>query len=112
MSPTSPRLRLFVFFAVAPLTPVTARSVNPDFLFGFDKEYSLNYTKPLKNPDDTDTVVSPPGNVGPLDAVPVYTRTSEYSNERESTQLRCGGAAMTVSSAAGLLSSHTPFLFL
>lgn len=71
MSPTPPRLRLFVFFAVAPPTPVTARSVNPDFLFGFDKEYSLNYTEPLKNPEDTDAVVSPPGNVGPLDAVPV-----------------------------------------
>ncbi|KAI3777989.1 hypothetical protein L2E82_06925 [Cichorium intybus] len=71
MSLTPPRLCLFVFFAVAPPTPVTARSVNPDFLFGFDKEYSLNYTEPLKNPDDTDTVVSPPGNVSPLDAVPV-----------------------------------------
>ncbi|PWA88559.1 hypothetical protein CTI12_AA083190 [Artemisia annua] len=38
------RLRLFVFFA-AVTTPVTAKSVNPDFLFGFDKEYSNNYTE-------------------------------------------------------------------
>ncbi|KAL4582402.1 hypothetical protein LXL04_006950 [Taraxacum kok-saghyz] len=71
MSPTPPRLRLFVFFAVAPPTPVTARSVNPDFLFGFDKEYSHNYTAPLKSPEDTDLVVSPPGNVGTADGVPV-----------------------------------------
>ncbi|KAI3709358.1 hypothetical protein L2E82_39118 [Cichorium intybus] len=121
MSPTPPRLRLFVFFAVAPPTPVTARSVNPDFLFGFNKEYSLNYTEPLKNPDDTDTVVSPSRNndvdsacgLWIYSAYPLsYTRTSEYSNERESTQLRRGGTAMTVSSAARLLSSPTPFMFL
>lgn len=47
------RLRLFVFFPVV-TTPVTAKSVNPDFLFGFDKEYNnglANYT------DNTVTVV-------------------------------------------------------
>ncbi|KAL7605868.1 hypothetical protein Lser_V15G19887 [Lactuca serriola] len=71
MSLTPPRLRLFVFFAVAPPTPVTARSVNPDFLFGFDKEYSLNYSAPVKNSEDTDTVVSPPENVGLSNGVPV-----------------------------------------
>lgn len=36
------RLRLFVFSPATATasTPVTARSINPDFLFGFDKEYS------------------------------------------------------------------------
>lgn len=49
ISVTPPRLRVFIFFPVTVTTPVTAKSVNPDFLFGFDKEYS---------------VVSPPENVG------------------------------------------------
>ncbi|PWA37660.1 hypothetical protein CTI12_AA588200 [Artemisia annua] len=46
------RLRLFVFFA-AVTTPVTAKSVNPDFLFGFDKEYSSNNLLPVENVDVT-----------------------------------------------------------
>ncbi|KVH92373.1 uncharacterized protein LOC112515728 [Cynara cardunculus var. scolymus] len=71
ISATPPRLRLFVFFQMATTTttPVASRSVNPDFLFGFDKEYSLNYTTVVKNPEDKDTVVSPPENVGIADGV-------------------------------------------
>ncbi|GKB65705.1 putative transcription factor GTE2-like protein [Tanacetum coccineum] len=48
------RLRLFVFFPVV-TTPVTAKSVNPDFLFGFDKEYNNNMASFTDN--NTVTVV-------------------------------------------------------
>ncbi|KAK9066959.1 hypothetical protein SSX86_014283 [Deinandra increscens subsp. villosa] len=77
ISATPSRLRLFVFSPVAATatatvtTPVTARSVNPDFLFGFDKEYSLNITASVKNPAISETVLSPPGNAGLVDVTPV-----------------------------------------
>ncbi|KAD0585586.1 hypothetical protein R6Q59_033689 [Mikania micrantha] len=55
------RLRLFVFFPATVMTPVTARSVNPDFLFGFDKEYSM----------DIPAVVNGSENAGFVDMTPV-----------------------------------------
>ncbi|KAI3669706.1 hypothetical protein L6452_41054 [Arctium lappa] len=64
VSAAPPRLRLFVFFQTATTPPpVAAKSVNPDFLFGFDKEYSLNYTEIVKNTEDNDAVAPPPENV-------------------------------------------------
>ncbi|KAJ0535048.1 putative PB1 domain-containing protein [Helianthus annuus] len=65
------RLRLFVFFpsVAAVTTPVTARSVNPDFLFGFDKEYSLNVTSAVHNSEITDALTSHSG--GLVDVTPV-----------------------------------------
>ncbi|KAK1433188.1 hypothetical protein QVD17_10094 [Tagetes erecta] len=53
------RLRLFVFSPATASTPVTARSVNPDFLFGFDKEYSTV--------NNSDSVLTPAANGGLID---------------------------------------------
>ncbi|CAI9276641.1 unnamed protein product [Lactuca saligna] len=47
---TPPRFRLFVFFP-ATVTPVASGSLNPDFLFGFDKEYSFETSEIRENSD-------------------------------------------------------------
>ncbi|KAI3699493.1 hypothetical protein L2E82_43853 [Cichorium intybus] len=61
------RFRLFVFFP-ATVKPVAGGSLNPDFLFGFDKEYSFDYSPEI--PETPDTVASLPGNVVVGDGAP------------------------------------------
>ncbi|KAM0057859.1 hypothetical protein Hdeb2414_s0005g00163391 [Helianthus debilis subsp. tardiflorus] len=59
----------FFLSVAAVTTPVTARLVNPDFLFGFDKEYSLNVTSAVHNSEITDMMTSHSG--GLVDVTPV-----------------------------------------
>ncbi|KAJ9564442.1 hypothetical protein OSB04_000408 [Centaurea solstitialis] len=61
------RLRLFLFSPAA--KPIATAALNPDFLFGFDKEYSFNYTVgPTTEEEEICDVVDVPENdviVGP-----------------------------------------------
>ncbi|KVI02760.1 uncharacterized protein LOC112513011 [Cynara cardunculus var. scolymus] len=69
------RFRLFLFFPETAKPMATAAwSLNPDFLFGFDKEYSFNYTatvpvEPLEISENPDAV---PENVIIGDGAPNY----------------------------------------
>ncbi|KAI3785196.1 hypothetical protein L1987_44310 [Smallanthus sonchifolius] len=88
ISATPIRLRLFVFFPAAVSTPVTARSVNPDFLFGFDKEYPVNIASAVNNYEITETVVSPPGNAGLIDVTPMLIQEIQAQLSDNSTVTR------------------------
>ncbi|KAI3665605.1 hypothetical protein L6452_44234 [Arctium lappa] len=74
VSVTPARFRLFLFFpATAKPMAAAAWSLNPDFLFGFDKEYSP--VEPLEICENPDVV---PGNVIIGDEAPNYNSINSY----------------------------------